>query len=297
MSTHCIYRIVCTVNGKVYVGQSIHPKKRKREHFEALRRGDHPNIHLQNAYNKHGESRFYFEVIEKDILSEAIDEREVCWISYYNSFKNGYNRSEGGDKPIALTTPTTWNGITYPSLKEASAANGLSRSMLARWIRRGYICDSDVPKTNHTNLPRECVWNGIQYPSIKAAAETNGIDPSAMQSRLDRGFTSDNDMKGTKRPCEWNGVRYKSITDAALALGIRLDTLQRRFERGQTCDADMKGGGSNKVKQIVWNGISYPSIRAAAAAIGIGEDAMSMRIKKGYTCDDDLKSNHSKRAY
>lgn len=304
MPSHSVYRIVCTVNGKVYVGQSIHPKTRRKEHFSQLRCGIHPNPHLLNAFNRYGESCFYFEVIEKDIPPERINEREMYWIAHFDSYHNGFNRSVGGDKPPGFPpTQTTWNGIAYPSLREASEANGVQRYTLSYWIKRGYSCDNDVPKTYRSGLSRlrigngvhPCVWNGIEYPSIKAAAQANNIDYRLMQQRIANGYTSDGDMKGSEKSCTWNGILYPSITKAAQAIGIRLDTLQRRLERGQTRDADMKGTGSNKSKECVWNGVTYPTIRAAAKAIGIAENTMSLRLKNGYTCDNDMIGNRARK--
>jgi group I intron endonuclease len=59
-----IYTIKNKVNGKVYVGQSISLRKRKHDHFRALRTNTHYNTHLQSSWNKYGEDNFTFEVVE-----------------------------------------------------------------------------------------------------------------------------------------------------------------------------------------------------------------------------------------
>lgn len=53
-----IYRIVCRDNGKSYIGQSVNVGRRVADHRQSLRRGDHKNKHLQNAFNKYGEGSF-----------------------------------------------------------------------------------------------------------------------------------------------------------------------------------------------------------------------------------------------
>jgi len=54
-----LYKIVNTVNGHWYVGStSMGFAKRFRNHREKLRKGNHANPHLQNAYNKYGEKSF-----------------------------------------------------------------------------------------------------------------------------------------------------------------------------------------------------------------------------------------------
>ena len=57
-----IYKIVNTVSGKAYVGQSQNIKKRIAEHFRLLRRGKHSNPRLQNAFNKYGEDSFVWTI-------------------------------------------------------------------------------------------------------------------------------------------------------------------------------------------------------------------------------------------
>ena len=49
------------------------------------------------ALNKHGTSAFVIEVIESDIPLELIAEREIHWISHFQTYRNGYNCTIGGD--------------------------------------------------------------------------------------------------------------------------------------------------------------------------------------------------------
>lgn len=46
--------------------------------------------------NKYGVSHFYPEAIE-ECDDSSLDSREVFWIQYYDSYKNGYNATIGGD--------------------------------------------------------------------------------------------------------------------------------------------------------------------------------------------------------
>jgi len=94
-----IYKITNDINGKVYIGQSIHAKKRLSEHRNALRNNHHNNKHLQSTWNKHGEENFELKILE--LCSEALlDKREIYWISYYkaNNGLYGYNSEGGGRK-------------------------------------------------------------------------------------------------------------------------------------------------------------------------------------------------------
>ena len=59
-----IYKITNKLNNKYYVGSSTNMKLRVYNHFRKLRHGIHENSHLQNAWNKYGETCFEFQVVE-----------------------------------------------------------------------------------------------------------------------------------------------------------------------------------------------------------------------------------------
>ena len=52
-------------NDKIYIGQSVSIPQRWRMHKSALRHNRHPCQHLKNAWNKYGEKRFVFFIIEE----------------------------------------------------------------------------------------------------------------------------------------------------------------------------------------------------------------------------------------
>lgn len=102
----CIYIIKNILSNKLYVGKTYCFEKRKNSHLSKLRRGNHFNKHLQHSYNKNGESIFVFEILE-ECDEAALDEREMYWISFYNSTDDsiGYNLTYGGQggKPTEQT--------------------------------------------------------------------------------------------------------------------------------------------------------------------------------------------------
>lgn len=60
-----VYQIKNILNNKIYIGSSSNLKKRLSYHLYALRRNKHPNKHLQAAFNKYGEDKFEFNLIEE----------------------------------------------------------------------------------------------------------------------------------------------------------------------------------------------------------------------------------------
>src|SRR6266567_1065661 len=94
-----IYKITCTTNKKIYIGSALNLRKRKWQHFCDLRRGNHSNIHLQRAWNKHTESAFTFEVLEL-VLPMNTTAREQYWLDKLKPFgRNGFNLARDAASP------------------------------------------------------------------------------------------------------------------------------------------------------------------------------------------------------
>lgn len=83
-----IYKIINSINNKIYIGSSKNIKNRFRQHLFLLRHNKHFNSHLQSAYNKYGEASFVFEIIE-ECKTNIIDSREEYWIKALNSNISG----------------------------------------------------------------------------------------------------------------------------------------------------------------------------------------------------------------
>ena len=60
-----VYAIVNSLDNKKYIGSTGDLRKRFRQHYAALVKGDHANIHLQRAVDKYGIDKFYFIVLER----------------------------------------------------------------------------------------------------------------------------------------------------------------------------------------------------------------------------------------
>lgn len=57
---------------------------------------------LYRAFNRYGIQNFSIEQIE-ECDNSLLNEREVYWIKYYDSFNNGYNMTLGGDGRTLIT--------------------------------------------------------------------------------------------------------------------------------------------------------------------------------------------------
>lgn len=90
-----IYMIRNLINDKKYIGQAHDIKYRWMHHKCDLNGNIHHNKHLQGAWNKYGFNNFEFSVIE-EVADADLNNREIYWIEYYDSFRNGYNLDMGG---------------------------------------------------------------------------------------------------------------------------------------------------------------------------------------------------------
>ena len=88
-----IYVIKCLINKKEYIGSSINIRKRWNSHKSDLKRGKHANKILQNSWDKYGEDKFIFLILE-EVTSEDLLAREAFHIMERNSFQEGFNLVE-----------------------------------------------------------------------------------------------------------------------------------------------------------------------------------------------------------
>ena len=93
-----IYCISNDINNKKYIGQTTQTlEKRWKEHCQSIYNHKTEKRPLYSAMLKYGIEHFMINVIEDNIDNSILSEREQYWIKYYDSFKNGYNATIGGD--------------------------------------------------------------------------------------------------------------------------------------------------------------------------------------------------------
>lgn len=93
-----LYKITNLVNSKIYIGKTyVELKDRWKLHkYDALRE-DRPNkTKFQNAIRKYGPENFKIELIAQFEEGE-LEQKEIEYIQKYDSYKNGYNSTLGGD--------------------------------------------------------------------------------------------------------------------------------------------------------------------------------------------------------
>jgi group I intron endonuclease len=88
-----VYKIENKINGKIYIGQTINLLKNRI--IEHIKENKNP---IQKALNKYGSESFNITIIDHGNSREDLKEKEIHWISFYNSkVPNGYNITNGGE--------------------------------------------------------------------------------------------------------------------------------------------------------------------------------------------------------
>lgn len=153
-----IYKITNLVNGKIYIGQSIHPNRRWIEHKQAAMNGidDYP-IHL--AIRKYGKDNFIFEILE---WTSDYDNEEIKLIALYNSLiPNGYNIREGGQSLVMYGEDNPRNKVpnnVVPLIIQELKENKLTDRAIA--TKYG-LTDKIIADINHGYSHKQ---EGISYP-------------------------------------------------------------------------------------------------------------------------------------
>lgn len=83
-----IYKIVNSVNNKVYIGQTIRPvEQRFKRHITDAINGV-IDTHLSRAIRKYGKDNFNFEIIDTAATQEELTLKEKLWIDFFKEKDN-----------------------------------------------------------------------------------------------------------------------------------------------------------------------------------------------------------------
>lgn len=92
-----------SLNKIVYIGQTKNLEYRHDQHIKY----DPFNINnpeyeypLSRGIRKYGEDEYQLIILEENVPENKLNEREIYWIKYYDTYFNGYNQSLGGSNPV-----------------------------------------------------------------------------------------------------------------------------------------------------------------------------------------------------
>ena len=104
-----IYRALFP-NGKNYIGKSVNFDSRKLSHFY-FSKYKSKNTKMKYAILKYGFDSISWEILEETDNLEKLNELEKQYIKKFDSIKNGYNISSGGDGGDTISNNPNKNDI------------------------------------------------------------------------------------------------------------------------------------------------------------------------------------------
>jgi len=242
-----IYGIKNKTNNLYYIGQTINKNTRKWRHFNELRKGSHPNKHLQNAYNKDGEANFEFIILEEVEDYSRIKEREDSWIDkigYYN-----IDKGRSGFTPVALRNMSEAQKGKISSRRVLSEEQVLDFLSIEEFIgefsrpfSRQVGCNRIVPKGI---LRGECYQEiSVKYNSLELSERKRILESSIRKYTVETSRLTEKTAA-----CVWFLYKNKQETKAKIAKKfnknirsieriLNKDTLKNSYEIYSRLDED-----------------------------------------------------------
>lgn len=188
--TSGIYKIICTANGKIYVGSAKNLRERWRKHRIMLRKGDHHSIHLQNAWNKYGELAFTFEVIELVMPWSRID-REQYWLDKLKPYnkKNGFNIAKNAEiSALGRSHTPEWKAENSKRHKGNQYAKGRKMSIeeraeRSRGAKRNFT-DQHKANLSAAKMGHKFTAEGIEHLSLSHMKKYILTDPEGVEFEI-----------------------------------------------------------------------------------------------------------------
>jgi len=171
---------------KIYIGSAVDFNERQIRHKYQLKKGIHKNTHLQRLYNKLGEHKIVFELIEKCDRSDLL-KLEQIWIDRLNPKINilrkagsclGYKHTEDAKSKISKAN----SGVKMTA--EQNIKNALMRK--GNKNAAGAIRSVEFKK-RLSLLKMRKVYNSetmFVYPSINEAANSIGLKYNTLYAKL-----------------------------------------------------------------------------------------------------------------
>ena len=160
-----IYKIENIITHKIYIGQTTHPKGFNGRYYykgtgiervyhdltSKKNRGKRYNKYLLRSIEKCGFDAFVVdELLDTALTIDELNEKETYYIKQFDSYKNGYNMSFGGD---------SMSGYSRPSGKDCPNSKRICQISLSGELIKVWDCASDVEREliiNQTSICQVC---------------------------------------------------------------------------------------------------------------------------------------------
>jgi len=192
-----VYAIRCVLDKRMYVGSSINVRKRMQNHRCALRAGKHHSVHLQRAWNKHGEPCFEFFVLGL-YPREQLFAEEQRWFDETTCAFNGSRiagRPEHTPEVVAKLQAAARTAWSDPAYRAKMAQRPAPPGRLGRTATPTTIA---TLRAVHRARCATIEAFGRMW-SIKDLAETYGVKYTMLKDRLRAGWPPELAVSQPKR--------------------------------------------------------------------------------------------------
>jgi group I intron endonuclease len=167
-----IYKATNRINGKSYIGQTVNGLKRRRQRHvsDSLSDNRDSGSYFHRSILKYGEESFDWEILIKgDFTIKVLNRLEIHFISFYNTYIDGYNLTKGGNGSVG-------HSPSKETRRKISEANrGKNHPMYGK-----HKSGKDAPNV------RSVIINNKYFGTRKEAADYLNVDPATVRNRIKR---------------------------------------------------------------------------------------------------------------
>lgn len=157
-------------SGKSYIGQTTNEPLRRKNWFNS--KYHYAGRKIDRARKKYGRDKFSYEILIKNTYSsreiavEDLNRLEIYYIGLYDSYRNGYNSTIGGDGVVGLK-------LTLEQIEKVRKAN-LGRTIPIEQRRKASIKIKALLNEPEMKKRMSIIRKGKPNPkAIKAMSESN----------------------------------------------------------------------------------------------------------------------------
>lgn len=164
-----LYVITNRVNGMQYVGKtykSVH--ERFKQHIFDSRKERNKGRKLYQAMNEFGADNFCIQAIGQ-YEEKELEYKEMEYIYYYDTYRNGYNETLGGDGKRYIDTPDEEFVRLYHELgtvKKVAEATGHDIGWISRILK-----NNDITVEHGSNKPISINNTDLVFNSVTECAK------------------------------------------------------------------------------------------------------------------------------
>lgn len=152
-----VYKVTNNINGKIYIGKTSNSLDgRKAQH---LRDSKKSKFKFHRALKKYGYENFLWEVVFECHSEQELNLKEIELIQNYNSFKNGYNMTLGGEGQLGNTPSEKTRSIWSLQRKGVVPWNKGKKNLNSARYNKIKLSKEEINESRRRALKGRIPWN------------------------------------------------------------------------------------------------------------------------------------------